>query len=163
FILACPNWDAGGVATYLFNAEEHAAVFDTLRDLGQHFNVDSDRVFLTGYGEGGNMALDVGLSHPDWFAGVVPVNGLPRFHARNYYPNALVLPLYIIWGQYMAGPAPTPDKTTNPDLVNYEMFKDHFIPGGYPALGVQYKGRGLEWFPAEVPAVFEWMAPKRRA
>jgi hypothetical protein len=163
FILAAPNWPVGGSGTYLYTAEEHAAVLDTLRDLGERFNVDTDRVFLTGYGEGGNMAWDVGLSHPDLFAGVAPINGLPRYHARNYWTNALVLPFYVVWGQYMGGPAPVPDKHTNADVVTYDLFKDHWIPGGFPALGVQYKGRGLEWFPAEVPAVFEWMAQKRRA
>jgi pimeloyl-ACP methyl ester carboxylesterase len=155
FILAAPEWGVGG--TYLYTAEEHAAVLDTLRDLGEHFNVDSDRVFLTGYGEGGNMAWDVGLSHPDLFAGVVPINGLPRYHARNYWTNALALPFYVVWGQYMGGPAPVPDKSTNADLVNYEVFKDHWIPGGFAAVGVQYKGRGLEWFPAECrPSLSGW-------
>src|SRR5581483_3116275 len=68
FILAAPNWPVAASGTYLYTAEEHAAVLDTLRDLGERFNVDTDRVFLTGYGEGGNMAWDVGLSHPDLFA-----------------------------------------------------------------------------------------------
>jgi acetyl esterase/lipase len=162
YILAAPDWDFARGGTYLYSAEEHAAVLDTLRDLGRHFNVDTDRVFLTGYGEGGNMAWDVGLSHPDLFAGVVPVNGQPRYHARAYWPNAMVLPFYVVWGEYMGGPTRTPDKRTNGNLVTYELFKDHWIPGGFPALGVQYKGRGLEWFPAEVPTIFEWMAQKRR-
>jgi hypothetical protein len=30
-------------------------------------------------------------------------------------------------------------------------------------LGVQYKGRGLEWFAAEVPDMFDWMNRKKRA
>jgi pimeloyl-ACP methyl ester carboxylesterase len=162
YVLAAPNWDPGQVGTYLYTAEEHAAVLDTLRDLGRHFNVDEDRVFLTGHGEGGNMAWDVGLSHPDLFAGVVPMNGQPRYHARAYWTNALALPFYVVWGERMGGPVPVPDKHTNGNLVNFEVFKDHWITGGFPALGVQYKGRGLEWFPAEVPAIFEWMAQKRR-
>jgi pimeloyl-ACP methyl ester carboxylesterase len=162
FILAAPDWNYGQGPTYLYTSEEHAAVLDTLRDLGRHFNVDTDRVFLTGYGEGGNMAWDVGLAHPDLFAGVVPINGLPRYQARNSWTNALLLPFYVVWGQYMGGPAPVPDKNTNADVVTYDIFKDYWIPGGFPALGVQYKGRGLEWFPAEVPAIFEWMARKRR-
>jgi dienelactone hydrolase len=159
YVLAAPEWGPG-VSFYSYTPEEHATVLDTLRDLRRHLNVDSDRVFLTGYGEGGNMAYDVGLAHPDLFAGVIPVNGQPRFHARTYWPNALDLPFYVVWGERMGGP--TEDKKSNGDLVNFTVFKDDWIPGAYPAMGVQYKGRGLEWFAAEVPSVFEWMALKRR-
>jgi pimeloyl-ACP methyl ester carboxylesterase len=161
YVLACPDWDQGNGGVYGYSAEEHATVLDTLRDLRQHFNVDSDRVFLTGYGEGGNMAWDVGLSHPDLFAGVAPISGQPRFHGLAYWPNAMELPFYAVWGEYMGGPVPA-DKKSNGNLVSYNLFKEHWIPGGFPALGVQYKGRGLEWFPAEVPDIFDWMAQKRR-
>jgi len=34
---------------------------------------------------------------------------------------------------------------------------------GFPALNVVYKGRGLEWFSAEVPLIFDWMGRKKRA
>lgn len=164
YVLACPDWDLGVSGVYSYTADEHAAVLDTLRDLRQHFRVDSDRVFLTGFGEGGNMAWDVGLAHPDLFAGVVPVCGQPRYHALRYWANALDLPFYVVWGEQMGGP--TADKKGSANLVNFNMFKENWIPGGYPyyfpAVGVQYKGRGLEWFPAEVPDVFDWMAHKRR-
>jgi hypothetical protein len=162
YILAAPDWDLGMGGRYLYTAEEHAAVLDALRDLHLHWTIDTDRVFLTGYGEGGNMAYDVGLAHPDLFAGVIPINGQPRFHARAYWTNAMELPFYVVWGEYMGGPAPVPDKKTNGNLVNYELFKDHWIGAGFPAVGVQHKGRGLEWFADEVQNVFEWMAQKRR-
>ncbi|HEX5271041.1 MAG TPA: hypothetical protein VFW33_11155, partial [Gemmataceae bacterium] len=163
YILACPDWDQGA-GIYTYSNAEHATVLETLRDLRLHFNVDSDRVFLTGYGEGGNMAWDVGESHPDLFAGVVPIAGQPMFHASAYWTNAMELPFYIVWGERMGGRGGKEDqKKTNGNLVIYNLFKDHWIPGGFPAVGIQYKGRGVEWFGAEVPDVFEWMARKRRA
>src|SRR2546430_14318969 len=33
----------------------------------------------------------------------------------------------------------------------------------YTTLFRSYKGRGAEWFPGEVPMIFEWMRVKRRA
>ena len=36
------------------------------------------------------------------------------------------------------------------------------MPHRYPALYVQYKGRGLEWFGGELPYLFDWMNRKRR-
>jgi dienelactone hydrolase len=162
YILACPDWDQG-VGGYTYTSAEQAAVLETLGDLRRHFNVDSDRVFLTGFGEGANMAWDVGVSHPDLFAGVVPIAGQPMFHSAAYWPNAMELPFYIVWGERMGGRGGKDDqKKTNGNLLIYNLFKDHWLPGGFPAVGVQYKGRGVEWFGAEVPDVFEWMALKRR-
>ncbi len=163
YILACPDWDQAGVGGYTYTSAEHATVLDTLRDLRQHFNVDTDRVFMTGHGEGGNMAWDVGLSHPDLFAGVVPMAGQPMFHSGAYWPNAMDLPFYAVWGERMGGRGARDDqKKTNGNLLIYNLFKDHWIPGGFPTVGVQYKGRGVEWFGAEMPDIFEWMALKHR-
>ena len=55
-------------------------VIDTLRDLRRRFQVDSDRVFLFGWEQGADAALDIGMSHPDQFAGVLfgpAFSGLP--------------------------------------------------------------------------------------
>jgi len=38
-------------------------------------NIHPGRVFLAGYGEGGSMALRLGLRHPEWFAGIISLNG----------------------------------------------------------------------------------------
>jgi pimeloyl-ACP methyl ester carboxylesterase len=157
YILACPDWGDG---EYSYSPAEHATVLETLRDLRQHFNVDSDRVFLTGYGEGGNMAWDVGLSHPDLFAGVAPIDGQPRFQAKTCWTNCMELPFYVVWGERMGGP--NLNKKEDANVENFNQFKEFWIPGGAPAIGVLYKGRGLEWFSAEVTDIFEWMAQKRR-
>jgi hypothetical protein len=111
------------------------------------------------------MAFDVGLAHPDLFAGVAPMCGQPRYHGKAYWPNAQRLPFYVVWGERMGWPADTPAariNQSNGNLANFQLFKEWWIPKGFPAVGVQYKGRGLEWFAAEVPDIFEWMAYKRR-
>jgi pimeloyl-ACP methyl ester carboxylesterase len=162
YILACPDWDQGA-GGYTFTSAEQAVVLETLRDLRQHFNVDSDRVFLTGFGEGANMAWDVGLSHPDLFAGVVPIAGQPMYHSSTYWTNAMELPFYVVWGERMGGRGGKEEQPkTDGNLATYNLFKDHWLPGGFPAVGIMYKGRGVEWFSAEVPDVFEWMATKSR-
>jgi hypothetical protein len=135
---------------YEYTAEEHKPVTDVLRDVRRRFSVDSDRVFLMGVGEGANMAFDVGLSHPDLFAGVLPVAGFPRKWAERYWPNCLHLPFYVVDGD-LAGILPK---------FNQNQFKK-WIPMNYPCLYVQYKGRGLEWFPGELPTMFDWMEHKK--
>jgi pimeloyl-ACP methyl ester carboxylesterase len=159
YILAAPTWARGSGATYGYTSEEHVAVLNTLRDLRRRVAVDSDRVFLSGFGEGGNMAYDIGLSHPDLFAGVLPISGQPRYHARRYWQNGQYLPFYIVWGERMGWPD---ESTSDGNKANTQMFRE-WIPAGYPMLGIQYKGRGREWFSGELPDAFDWMSRKTRA
>lgn len=150
YIVVAPEWDKAGGSAYHFTAEEHAAVTDVLRDLRRRFQVDSDRVFLTGAGEGGTMAFDVGLSHPDLFAGVLPVSGWPGRHGMRYWPNCLNLPFYIVDGDL--GDAAK---------GNLDLFQSKWVKLGYPVLYVRYKGRGVEWFAGELPSMFDWMDHKK--
>jgi pimeloyl-ACP methyl ester carboxylesterase len=152
FILAAPVWNKGLGGEYDYSPEEHFIVMETLRDLRRHLQVDSDRVFLFGFEEGGNMAFDVGLSHPDLFAGVATMGGKPRWHAYHYWTNAQNLPFYVIDGSANGVNA----------KYNRDVFKQ-WVQHGYPCLYVEYQGRGPEWLSGEMPHVFEWMEPKARA
>lgn len=151
YILVAPQWHSGFNTAYNYTAEEHDAVLKPLMDMRKHFNVADDRVFLFGLGQGANMAFDVGLSHPDYFAGVVPMGANIHMVTRRYWPNAQYLPFYVVGGDHAGDP-------------NVEMRKqfDYWIPHGYQALFVQYKGRGREWFGGELPHIFEWMNHKKR-
>jgi pimeloyl-ACP methyl ester carboxylesterase len=150
YILAAPEW--GGGKGYTYSEKEHQTVLDTLRDLRRKYRVDSDRVFLFGLREGGSMAFDVGLSHPDLFAGVSTMGAVPEMFSEVYWHNQQYLPFYVVNGDRIGKLW----DTTHRHFAN--VLGKHF-----PALWVQYKGRGLEWFPGEVPTIFEWMRVKRRA
>jgi pimeloyl-ACP methyl ester carboxylesterase len=151
YVLAAPEWAVAGQTEYAYSAREHHTVLDALGDLRRHFAVDSDRVFLAGCGQGGDMAYDVGLAHPDLFAGVVPMSAFPGPMPYRYRHNAQYLPFYVIVGDRSGD---------NGD--NRALFKE-WVPHGYPVLYVQYRGRGLEWFAGELPAIFDWMDRKKRA
>jgi hypothetical protein len=150
YILAAPRWSTLMERAYTFSIEEHEAVTNVVCDLRRRFQVDSDRVFLTGLKEGGIMAFDVGLAHPDLFAGVLPVSGWPKYFAERYAANAQNLPFYVVDG----------DRTGDIAKLTQGQFKI-WVPLGYPALYISYKGRGLEWFDSEVPAMFDWMDHKK--
>jgi pimeloyl-ACP methyl ester carboxylesterase len=148
YLLVAPDWTEGGKRrAYGYSADEHAAVTDVLRDLQRRFNVDSDRVFLAGFGEGGAMAFDVGESHPDLFAGVVTMAAQPRFFSQKYASNAGHLPFYVIAGDLQYGDC---RKTL------HRQFSDYFACNAR-ALLIEYKGRGLEWFGGELASAFDWM------
>lgn len=154
YILVVPDWGGETAQSYGYSPEEHAAVLNVLLDVNRRFAVDSDRVFLVGVGEGGAMAYDVGLSHPDLFAGVVPVSANVRTFARRYGDdggNAQNLPFYVVNG------------TEAGELVKQnQLLFDKWIPQGFPSLHIEYAGRGLEWFAWEQPFLFDWMGRKKR-
>src|SRR5262249_53322092 len=113
-------------------------------------NVDEDRVFLFGLGEGGAMAFDVGLGHPDLFAGVLPMGAGPQYHSEICWRNGQYLPFYIMHG--MRGPR-------GKDIR--QQF-EKWVSRNFPMVWVDYKGRGVEWFAGEVPSMFDWMRSKKR-
>lgn len=152
YILVSPQWASSG-EPYGFSNEEHAAVQEVIRDLRRRFNVDSDRIFLAGYSDGGTIASDIGLSHPDLFAGVVTMNARPRWSASMWYwLNAQYLPFYVVAGE-LAG-----DTCSK----NRKLF-ENWMTRGYPSLMTIYKGRPSEFFLYELPYAFDWMNRKRRA
>lgn len=152
FILAAPLWGGKSLQPkYEFTAAEHAIVLDTLRDLRRRFNVDSDRVFMFGWEQGANAAFDIGLAHPDQFAGVLPMNGDVKGFPQRYATNAQYLPFYIVEGD-RNGILP---KSTR--IVFKEWIRNH-----YPSLYVEYKGRASEWYGGEIPTMMDWMSRKQR-
>ena len=55
--------------------ETDAVVQLTLDYVGKRFEVDPERVVLTGFSQGGFMAMAVGARHPNLFVGVIPMAG----------------------------------------------------------------------------------------
>lgn len=152
YILLAPEWQVGGNNKYTYSKDEHETVLKALRDVRQRFNIADDRVFLFGLGEGGYMAYDVGLGHPDLFAGVLPMGAGPQFHAEVCWRNAQKLPFYIVYGS----------QGTDHEKLR-ELFNNWVILRPYASLWIDYKGRGAEWFAGELPNMFDWMRNKRRA
>jgi hypothetical protein len=151
YILVAPKWERSLGENYGFSEEEHDAVLEVLRDLRRRYQVDSDRVFLFGWGEAGRMAFDVGLAHPDLFAGVLPMAAGPSFYPRRYWRNGQYLPFFVVNG------------TRAPSNGQVREQFDNWVIRGYPALWIEYKGRGTEFFSGEVPVLFDWMRHQKRA
>ena len=47
------------------------------------FSIDTDRVFLSGHGVGGDAVYDIGLAHPEHWAGVIGPFGKNRPICRS--------------------------------------------------------------------------------
>jgi pimeloyl-ACP methyl ester carboxylesterase len=152
YVLAAPEWEEGISRDYHYSEREHETVLSTLRDLRKHFQVDSDRVFLFGLGDGGRMAFDVGLAYPDLFAGVATMGAAPNYFPLLCWRNGQYLPFYVVQGTRVGGA----DKAVRMQFENW-------LGRHYPMLWVEYKGRGMEWCGGEVPHIFDWMRNKVRA
>ncbi len=55
--------------------EADAILQHTLKEVQRKYIVDPDQVILTGFSQGGFIALALGLRYPDRFAGVIPMAG----------------------------------------------------------------------------------------
>jgi pimeloyl-ACP methyl ester carboxylesterase len=151
YILIAPEFLLPGQKEYTFSTSEHAAVELALRDARRRFAIDSDRVYLAGQLHGGNMAWDFGLAHPDLFAGVAIVSGLPMKYAFRYLPHTDKLPLYVALGDLAPAGSEIVFGRVRPLIAkgNDVIYSEHYH-------------RGLEELPEEAPAVFDWMDRRKR-
>ena len=157
YIIIAPDWApifGPKVEGWSWAGADHDYVTAALRDTIRHFTVDNDRVFLMGGTAGADMAMDIGASHPDLFAGVIAVGPNPKWGSffTHYWRNAQKLPFYVVTGE-LAGDAGG----------NLRSLYGPWMRHGFPALQVLYRGRGYEWYPAETTVMFDWMSRKKRA
>ena len=137
---------------YRFTSSEGAAVELAIRDTLKRFAVDPDRVFLGGSLQGGDMAWDFGLAHPDHFAGVAVVSGQPAKYVWPNKGNIATVPFYIAEGDLAPGET---------DFF-FDGWARPLIVSNHDLTYVEYYRRGLEDLPEEAPAIFDWMDPRRR-
>jgi predicted esterase len=148
YIVIVPQWKPADHDGYQFTAQEHASVLNPLRDAFKRFSIDTDRVFLSGQADGGTAAWDIGLAHPDLWAGVIPIGAEAEMYISRYWENARhVLPMYFVHGE-LDSPRSLANNT------DWTRMMDRF---GFDVMVVEYRGRGREHFHEEVKTVFQWM------
>jgi predicted esterase len=152
YFVVAPLWAESDQRKYQYSLREHAAVLLSLRDACQRFSIDTDRVFLSGHSMGGDAVWDIGLAHPDLWAGVIPVVATSDKYVTRYWPNAKGLPLYFVAGQ-MDG---------NKIARNARDIDRYLTRAGFDAVYVEYQGRGHEHFHDEIIRIFDWMNRYRR-
>ncbi len=98
------------------------------------------------------MAWDYALAHPDLFAGVVVISGLPAKYVPRYLSHHLHLPLFIVLGDL----APAANEFI------YDKYVKPLIGKAWDVTYVEYYRRGLEEIPEEIGPAFDWMDRHRR-
>lgn len=153
YVVIAPKW-AEPSQTYDFSATSCAAVLYTLRDAARTFSIDTDRVFLSGFMSGGNLAWDVALAHPDLWSGVIPICGEASRFTSLLCRNGEFVPLYGIGGELDGGKLAASQRTLDWGMDLSKPFDMTYV---------QFKGRGAEAFAEETTRVFEWMATRTRS
>lgn len=151
YIVIAPHYCEENAAVYEAGSAEHEIVLRAIDHVRKRFRVDSDRIFITGHGMGGDACFDMAMSHPGVFAGAIPITGICDRFCRAYWSNAPHLPWYIVSGER--------DRNTlekNSSVLN-EMMKH-----GQEVIFCEYKERGFESYYEEQERIFEWMHSCRR-
>lgn len=150
YITIAVEWMKPQQHKYEYSLRECEAVLSSLRDATRRFSIDTDRVFLTGHGVGGNAAWDFAQSHPDMWAGVIPFvakRDPVMKYIQHYSENAEYVSLYFVAGE----------KDGLKMSQNAELW-DKYLRKRYDTTVVEYQGRGMEPFHDEILHIFDWMA-----
>ncbi len=84
-------WDSVGIANILRQ----------IRVTKREYNIDDNRVFMTGFSDGGSASFLFAMSYPSYFAGFLPLNGHPGVGSevgkiQTYFVNLFNRPMYVI-------------------------------------------------------------------
>jgi hypothetical protein len=146
YIVIAPVWTVEHQKQYGYSVHEHAAVLNSLRDACRRFAIDTDCVFLSGQSIGGDAAWDIGLAHPDLWAGVIPIVAQADRYCELYWENAKYVPFYVVAGELDGA-----------KLTKNARDLDRYLRRGFDATVVEYEGRGHEDFYDEILRIFDWM------
>jgi len=152
YITIAVDWRRRGQFNYEYSAREHQIVLAAYRDAMRRFAIDTNRVFLTGHDIGGDAAWDIGLAHPDMWAGVMPFIASADRYVGWYWQNAEYVPMYIVAGEM--------DGTKMAD--NSRELDRYLKKPRFDATVVEFLGRGHEPFSDEIQRLFDWMGRKKR-
>jgi pimeloyl-ACP methyl ester carboxylesterase len=158
YIVMAPDWNPSKQPEYDFSAWAHAAVLLSVKDAFRRFNVDTDKVYLTGHGVGGSAAWDMALAHPDLWAGAVSFNAVAEKYIDIYRAAIRHIPLYLVWGE-MEGIGRQSKWLNNASVLNRYLTSQK-KPGDVTV--VKYIGRGSEGFSDEILEIFDWMKSRQR-
>lgn len=152
YIVIAPEYAAAGQIEHDYLPRTHQTVLACVTDALRRFSVDSDRVFLTGHGFGGDAVFDIGFAHPDLFAGLIPLGGVSDKQCKFTWSNAKNLPVYIVAGELDGKKAE----------INARELDRFFKAQDYDVLYCEFRGAGYGSFYDEIQKLFRWMNARRR-
>lgn len=96
--------EAGPNEGYAFSERERLAAMAAIRWMRRRYNVDEDRIYLSGVSRGGHLTWDLALRYPDRFAALAPMIGGPYLNLQGgknnlrYLENIRDIPIRDLQG-----------------------------------------------------------------
>lgn len=150
YLVIAPEYADRNQAEHTYGTPAHQYVLDCLVDARKRFAVDSDRVFLSGHGMGADAAFDIGLAHPDEFAGVLPIGGDAVNYCIYTWANGSHTAWYVVGKGY--------DSKDSRDTSSNMVFDNMLVRGHrFDFTLVEYLGRNGENLFDEFAKLFDWM------
>ena len=151
FITIAPEYAQPNQSQHEYDLASHRAVLGSIRHAMRTHRIDADRVVLAGHGMGADACFDLGMSHPDVFAGVAPICGKSQQYCMSYYSNALKTSWYVVSGE------------RDRDTVAENMRDlNRYFSKGIDITYCEYKQRGFEPYSEELPRLMDWAETVRR-
>ncbi len=151
FITIAPQYAKPNQRAHEYDEAAHKAVLGSIRHAMRSHRVDADRVVLAGHGMGADACFDIGMAHPDLFAGVAPICGKSMNYCKFYYPNGLNTSWYVVAGQL--------DRDT---VAENQRDLNRYFQKGIDIIYCEYKQRGFETYSEELPRLMDWAETVRR-
>ena len=151
FITIAPEYAKPNQTQHEYDLASHRAVLGSIRHAMRTHRIDADRVVLAGHGIGADACFDLGMSHPDVFAGVAPICGKSQQYCMSYWGNATKTSWYVVAGER--------DRDTVAD--NMRDLNKYFSKG-IDICYSEYKERGFEPYSEELPRLIDWAETVRR-
>ncbi len=151
YITLAIDWHKPQQYQYEYSLREHEAVLTALRDATRRFSIDTNRLYLTGHGIGGDATWDLAQSHPDMWAGAIPFVARGRKYVPHYWENAKYVPLYFVAGEL-----------DGKKMAENAAVLDKYLLKRFDTTVVEFLGRGQEPFHDEVLTIFDWMSRHTR-
>ncbi len=151
YIVIAPAYCSDETVEYNAGTVDLESILLAMNHARKRFHVNSDRIFVTGHGMGGDTCFDVALSHPGLFAGIIPINGNGGPIAKAYRHNGPKDRWYIVSGER--------DRAL---LDQNASFLNKMINQGQQVIYCEYKARGFEGYFEEQERIFDWMQLQQR-
>ena len=153
FVILCPTYPMG--AWWSQNAENF--VLQLINEIQSNYQIDPNRIFLSGLSNGAIGAYMLGMFYPDRFAGIIPIAGGITKRLMSFLVNLNNTPLYIIQGEF--------DPIFPIALIRrtYKILSDFKSPVIYREHKERGAAHGGHFLPeSEVPALIEWLTKQKR-
>lgn len=152
YITLSVDWQKPQQFRYEYSLREHEAVLTCLRDACRRFGIDTDRVYLSGHGIGGEAAWDFAQAHPDLWAGAIPFVAVGDKYVSHYWKNLEHVPLYFVAGELDGN-----------KMSQNEQSWNQYLKKRFDVTVAEYHGRGHESFHDEILRLFDWMGRQSRS